>query len=141
MKRLFVLLCAALAIGAVAPVGASAFKYGVTAGEVTSSSAILWTRAAKSGRATLEVATNKRFTRGLKSYRLRAAKGRDLTVQRRVRGLEAGRRYYFRFLQGKRKSKRGTFVTAPRSSANKVVEFAYTGDTDATTLKGQKRPY
>ena len=141
MKRLFVLLCAALAIGAVAPVGASAFKYGVTAGEVTSSSAILWTRAAKSGRATLEVATNKRLTRGLKSYRLRAAKGRDLTVQRRVRGLEAGRRYYFRFLQGKRKSKRGTFVTAPKSSANEVVEFAYTGDTDATSLKGQKRPY
>ena len=124
MKRLFALLCASLAIGAVAPAGASAFKYGVTAGEVTSSSAILWTRAARSGRVTLEVATNKRFTKGLKAYRLRARKGRDLTVQRKATKLKAGRRYYFRFLQGKRKSKRGTFVTAPRSSANKVVEFA-----------------
>ena len=57
MKRLLILLCGCLALGAVAPAGASAFKYGVTAGEVTSSSAILWTRAAKSGAVTLQVGT------------------------------------------------------------------------------------
>ena len=141
MKRLLPLLCAVLVLGAILPASASAFKYGVTAGEVTSSSAILWTRAAKSGRVTLQVATNKRFTRGLKSYRLRAGKSRDLTVQRRVTRLKSGRRYYFRFLRGRSKSRRGTFVTAPRSSANATVEFAFTGDTDATTLKGQRRPH
>ena len=141
MKRLFVLLCAALAIGAVAPAGAATFKYGVTAGEVTSSSAILWTRAAKSGKLTLQVASNKRFTKSLKTYKLRARKSSDLTVQRKAKRLKAGKRYYFRFLQGKRKSKRGTFKTAPKPSANKTVKFAYSGDTDASTAPGKSTPY
>jgi phosphodiesterase/alkaline phosphatase D-like protein len=123
------------------PAAASAFKYGVTAGEVTSSSAILWTRAARTGVVTLEVARNRRFTRGLRRFSVRARRSRDLTVQGRVTRLKAGRRYYFRFLQGRRKSKRGTFITAPRRSANSTVEFAFTGDTDATPLKGRKRPH
>ena len=124
MKRLTLILCAALLAAAVAPSGASAFKYGVTAGEVTSSSAILWTRAAKSGRVVLFVARDRGFRRGVKSYPLRARKSRDLTVQRRVRRLRAGRRYYFRFFQGKRRSKRGTFRTAPSRNANATVDFA-----------------
>ncbi len=62
-------------------------------------------------------------------------------MQRRVRGLKAARRYWFRFIQGRSKSKRGTFTTAPSRNANATVEFAYTGDTDATTLRGQRRPY
>jgi phosphodiesterase/alkaline phosphatase D-like protein len=141
VKRLLTLLCACFVLAAVAPAGAATFKYGVTAGEVTSSSAILWTRAAKSGRVTLQVATNKRFTKGLQSFKLKAGKSRDLTVQRKVKRLKSARRYYFRFLQGKRKSKRGTFTTAPKSSANVTVEFAFSGDTDASTVKGQKQPY
>ena len=141
MKRLLPLLCACLALAAVVPAGASAFKYGVTAGEVTSSSAILWTRAARSGRVTLQVARDRRFTRALKAFRLRASKRSDLTVQRRVKRLKASRHYYFRFVQGRRRSKRGTFKTAPRPSADRTVEFAFTGDTDATALKGQRRAY
>ena len=141
MKRVFPLLCLCLATGALMPAAASAFKYGVTAGEVTSSSAILWTRAARTGVVTLEVARNKRFTRGLRTFTVRARKSRDLTVQGRVTRLKAGRRYYFRFFQGRRRSKRGTFITAPRRTANATVEFAFTGDTDATPLKGQRRPH
>ena len=142
MKRVLILLCGCLVLGAIAPAGASAFKYGVTAGEVTSSSAILWTRAARSGSVTLQVARNNRFTRGLKLYPLRARRSRDLTVQRRVRRLKSNRRYWFRFIQGRRRSKRGTFRTAPSRNANIPIDFAWTGDTDALPLKGSRgRPY
>ena len=72
MKRLLLPLCAVLVLGAVIPSSASAFRYGVTAGEVTSSSAMLWTRADKSGSVTLQVARNRRFTKGMKLYALRA---------------------------------------------------------------------
>ncbi len=141
MKRLLLPLCAVLVLGAVIPTSASAFRYGVTVGEVTSSSAMLWTRADRSGSVTLQVARNRRFTRGMKLYALRARRSRDLTVQRKVSRLRAGRRYWFRFIQGRRRSRRGTFTTAPRRNANATVDFAWTGDTDATTLQGQKQPH
>ena len=72
----------------------------------------------------------------MKLYPLIARRSRDLTVQRRVRRLRSNRRYYFRFIQGRRRSKRGTFRTAPSRNSNATIDFAWTGDTDALPLKG-----
>lgn len=142
MKRVLVLCFSASTLALVVPTGASAaFKYGVTAGEVTPSSAILWTRADKTGSVTLNVARDKRFRKGLVSFGLKAKRGSDLTVQLKVKRLKPGKRYWFRFRQGKRRSTRGTFQTAPKSSSNAKIRFAWSGDTDASTLKGQKKPY
>ncbi len=63
---------------------------------------------------------NKRFTRGLKHVQAEGARrSRDLTVQRRVQAPKADRRYYFRFIQGRRKSKT-RHVPAPRRAATRT---------------------
>ena len=118
------------------------FSFGVTAGEVSSSSAILWAHAKKRGRFTLQVASDSRFRRIVASQRVRAIKGNDYTMQARVGRLEPGKRHYYRFRgSGGRRSDRGTFVTAPRPNQNRTVEFAYTGDTDLGAAPGQSKPY
>jgi len=129
-------------LAAAAPAAARGFKYGVTAGEVTSSSAILWTRADRAGLVRLQVSRDRRFGRGVKSYRLRARRADDNTVQRKAGRLKAGRRYYYRFIRsGSRRSSRGTFVTAPKSSSTSTVKFAWSGDTDFTRQPGKKSSY
>ncbi len=126
---------------AAAPASARGFKYGIAAGDVSSSSAVLWTRSDKAGRFTLQVSRDRRFRHGVKRYRLLSRKSHDNTVQRRATRLKAGKRYYYRFVQGKRKSSRGTFVTAPKSSSNGTVKFAWSGDTDFTKAPGEKKPH
>ena len=144
MKRFLAVSALAVALLALAPAVASArgFSYGVTAGEVTTSSAILWTRSNSTGRVVLQVSTSKRFSRKrTKAYRLRARASNDRTVQRKVTKLKAGKRYYFRFLKGRNRSERGTFRTAPSRNANVTVKFGWTGDTDATPAVGQTQPF
>ena len=135
---------AALSILVLAPSAAHAargFSHGVTAGEVTASSAVLWGKAKKSGAYTLDIARNRRFTRALDSHLVRARKGDDNTLQRRVRGLKPAQRYYFRFTRGGLRSARGTFVTAPRRNGSATIEFAYSGDQDFNPQPGERRPY
>ena len=133
----------ALVILALAPSAHAArgFSLGVAAGEVTARSAVLWGKAAGSGAYALDVARNRRFTRGLDAFLVRARRSHDNTVQRRVTGLRPGTRYFFRFTRGPRRSDVGTFVTAPRASQNAVVEFAWSGDQDFNPRPGQRRPF
>jgi alkaline phosphatase D len=120
---------------------ARGFSSGVTAGEVTASSAVLWGKAAKSGRYSLEVAQNRRF-RGAKARSVRARKGHDNTVQTKVKRLRANKRYWFRFVgKGGKRSDVGTFVTAPKRSQNKTIEFAWSGDQDFNSAPGQSIPF
>jgi phosphodiesterase/alkaline phosphatase D-like protein len=110
-----------------------AFRYGVAAGEVTSTSAVLWTRAPRPGLVTLDVRESK-GTRviGVVVLDLRATAANDLTVQLRVPGLAPGTTYRYWFTQSRKKSPVGTFTTAPGESASAPVRFAITGDADAT---------
>jgi len=120
---------------------ARGFSLGVQAGEVTSTSAILWGKAKKSGGYSLDVARNPRF-RGLVPHFVVARKSRDNTVQLRVRRLHPGTRHWFRFVGNNgRRSDVGTFVTAPKPSKNTSVEFAWTGDTDFNAAPGKRKPY
>ncbi len=119
-----------LAVAVVAADGATpAFRYGVAAGEVTSTSAILWTRAAGSGNVRLVVRLGSQV---VAARVLQANTDSDLTVQSRITGLRPGRRYTYRFTRGARVSETGTFTTAPALSAGRRVRFAITGDADAT---------
>ena len=142
MNRLLPLaLLTALLVVAPAAHAARGFSSGVTAGEVTASSAVLWGKANKAGKYRLEVARNRRF-RGAKARTVRARKGHDNTVQKRVKRLRAGKRYWFRFVgkRGKR-SDVGTFVTAPKPSQSKTIEFAWSGDQDFNSEPGQSIPF
>jgi alkaline phosphatase D len=122
--------------------GARGFSLGVTAGEIGPRSAILWGHADRSGRYVLEVARDRRFRDVVERERVRATRGNDNTVQRKVRRLRPGARYWYRFGRGRRaRSDVGSFVTAPRPRQNVNVEFAWTGDTDFNTDVGQTRPF
>src|SRR3954471_11350900 len=115
---------------------AAPFRYGVSSAEVTSSSALLWAHAVKSGKVRLVVGVDKRFTRRRITKTVFARKSNDLTVQSRVAGLAADRRYWFFFVQGKQRSVIGTFKTAPKSRASKTIRFAVTGDADPVRVNG-----
>ena len=109
--------------GTAAAAGSGDFQYGVTSAEVTTSSALLWTRAPAAGPVTVTVAGKK--------VGLTADPAHDLTVQASVRGLKPGTRYTYFFAQNGATSERGHFVTAPRSSSRAPVRFTWSGDADA----------
>ncbi len=133
-----VLLALAAAPASAAP---SAFRLGVTAGDVTSSSAIVWGKANRTGRVRLLVARDRELTTARRRFVLRARDTDDATVQKRVRGLGPGRRYWFRFYQGRGRSQRGTFRTAPAPDQDRLINFAWTGDTDFNSAPGQSEPF
>jgi alkaline phosphatase D len=118
-------LAAAVAVAAPSPPG---FAYGVAAGEMTPTTAKLWTRAPKAGPVTLVVAgagTTRRFA-------LAASHSSDLTVQHSARGLRPGTTYRYRFEQAGLTSVAGRFETAPLATSTAAVRFAISGDADAT---------
>ena len=120
---------------------ARGFSLGVQAGEVTSSSAVLWGKAKQRGGYSLDVATNRRF-RNFTPHFVVARRSHDNTVQLRVRRLKPDTRYWFRFVgNGGKRSDVGTFVTAPKPKQNATVEFGWTGDTDFNTAPGKRKPF
>jgi alkaline phosphatase D len=134
-------LVLAAAPAAAANGGNARFSFGVTAGDVTATSAILWGRADRSTAVVLELARDRRLRGGLRRLAVAARRANDNTVQRRVTGLRPRMRYWFRFRKGRGRSDLGTFVTAPRADQNATVEFGWTGDTDFNSGPGQTAPF
>jgi alkaline phosphatase D len=102
------------------------FRYGVAAGEITATSAMLWTRAPHAGPVVIDFQSEKGRSVGP------ALPRNDLVVRVAFDGLRPGTRYTFRFRQGDRVSAVGRFVTAPARMSTANVRFAVTGDADAT---------
>jgi len=121
--------------------GAKAFDSGVAAGEVTPSSAKLWTRVGKAGKVTLEVSTDRRLRRVAITRTLSAKAAADTTVQAVVKGLRPATAYAYRFRRGKTRSAIGRFTTAPATDADASISFAFTGDADAQRASGASKPY
>jgi len=120
-----------LAVAVVADAAPPGFRYGVAAGEVTSTSAVLWTRTPDAGKFQLELST--RGELGASTALLCCSRpADDLTVSIPFRQLRPGTRYSYRFRQGSRVSPTGTFETSPAPTANLKVRFAISGDADAT---------
>jgi alkaline phosphatase D len=120
---------------------ARGFSHGVAAGEIGPRSAVLWAHADRSGRYTLELASDRRFRNVVERKRVRAVARNDNTVQSTVARLAPGRRHWYRFRGRRARSEVGTFMTAPRPRENVTVEFAWTGDTDFNTELGRSRPF
>jgi phosphodiesterase/alkaline phosphatase D-like protein len=147
---------AALAAVLVLPAVASAsFPYGVAAGDVSSSSALLWSRASRAGSYAVQVATDRRFRHVVATRRTTARSSHDFTMTLRVARLHAGRRYFYRFTQCEtgtagssltckrtgRPSAVGTFRTAPGAGANATIRFAFSGDADAQPMPPATTPF
>ena len=133
MRRLAVLAaCATLVFAAVSAEAASpGFRYGVAAGEVTSSSAVVWTRAPRSGPVRVLLAQQPPGS-AIVTRDSVASTRNDLAVAIRVSGLRPGTRYSYSFSQRRQVSAVGRFVTAPASATSSAIRFALSGDADAT---------
>ena len=133
---------AALVLTLPTDAGAQAgFRFGVTAGEVGSRSALLWGAMDRAGKARALVATDARFRRIVARKQVRALASNDFTIQARIMGLRPDQRYHYRFCTSRGCGPKGRFETAPLPSQAKTIRFAYTGDTDATRATGQSRPF
>ncbi len=111
---------------------AKGFGLGVTAAEVTQSSAVLWTRADAAGKITAQISRTKTFKKPILRPDLIARAAHDNVVQVRVGKLAHDTRYYFRFFRKGAKSDIGSFRTAPAPGQDKAIRFAFSGDADAT---------
>ncbi len=140
-RNLAGLAIAALMLALPASAGAKAFTNGVTAGEVTSSSAIIWGQTVKPGKVIGVLAS-----KGAKSIHivgLKSKAGTDKTVQAKVKGLKPDTAYTYQFCLFVAKancSDKGHFQTAPKPSQRATIRFAYSGDETGVAKKGQKKP-
>jgi alkaline phosphatase D len=144
-------LAALLVVPAVAAAEPAGFPYGVAAGEVTPTSAMLWTRAAQSGVVVLNVSraaagaacssapAGAKAVGVLRRTRMAAAAA-DKTVRATVTGLAPATRYFYRFCHGTSGSRLGRFATAPTSRFKGPIRFAVTGDADGTINPATGRP-
>jgi phosphodiesterase/alkaline phosphatase D-like protein len=112
---------------------------GVDAGDMTSSDAILWTRADDGGATTAltaQVSTNPSFIGPLQTYSGTTSAAADYTLKLDATGLTGNTTYYYRFTDGTTTSQTGRFTTAPSITQNAPISFSFSGDTDA-----RFRPY
>jgi phosphodiesterase/alkaline phosphatase D-like protein len=134
----------ALLVFSPSALAARGFSLGVAAGEVTSSSVKLWAKARESGRYTVHLAARlgPNRTQFITVQPLRALARNDNTIQVEVNDLRPGTRYRYHFTGRRgRRSDVGVFRTAPRPGQNRVIEFAWTGDTDFSPQRGESRPH
>jgi phosphodiesterase/alkaline phosphatase D-like protein/glycerophosphoryl diester phosphodiesterase len=103
--------------------------HGVASGDVTSSSAIVWTRANQESQVNVEFSTDPDFTTDALAGSANATAANDFTVQVKLDGLNPGTRYYYRvsFPKGTI-GQIGTFMTAPDSSTAQPVSLIWAGD-------------
>ncbi|MEA2340105.1 MAG: alkaline phosphatase [Solirubrobacteraceae bacterium] len=140
-----VVLLALVSSVAVARADPPGFSSGVAAGEVTPSSAMLWTRADQPGEVTLKVSrsaalascsapSRKTAANGVGVLRksLAATAATDNTVRSVVSGLSPGTPYHYRFCRPSAGSRLGRFMTAPAPASSGTVRFGVTGDADGT---------
>lgn len=147
MKRwLFpVVLIFAFAVAAT-PAAAQSFPQGVASGDVTSTSAILWTRVEGGGQAKVEVWNNPGLT-GKKAFQRnvpQTSAASDFTVKIDATGLSPNTTYFYRFKHetgtGTDLSPVGTFKTTPAASSSANVKFTYTADSDGTINSQTNQP-
>jgi alkaline phosphatase D len=140
-------IAAALALAPGAGAAARGFKFGVTAAEVTSDSALLWAKASKSGTAEVQLVRRGGFGRcdpedAPGNRRVKAKRNNDNTVEQEVKNLEPDTDYKYRFcMAGGRRSDTGRFTTAPDPKSRQTITFALAGDQDARPAPGQSEPY
>jgi alkaline phosphatase D len=122
-------VCVPVRLATSAP-SAQGFAYGVAAGEITPTSALLWTHAPEQGAVSVTVAPARGGSMLTRNAVARPSD--DLTLRVPVTGLRPGTRYRYRFRQGAALSVTGTFETAPAPDDRGTIRFAFSGDADAT---------
>jgi alkaline phosphatase D len=102
------------------------FRQAVASGEPRPRSIRLWTRVdeiERSGTVELEVAKDAGFDNVVERRRVLAKERRDFTVHAKVKGLEPGERYFYRFDTGPRSSPVGQFRTLPPRDSRQPIRI------------------
>ena len=139
-------MIAALALCPGAGAKAKGFTYGVAAGDVTSSSAILWAKADEGGTAYLQLRDNGGFgdcgTDGVEAE-VKAKKKNDYTVQAKVKKLEPDTAYKYRWCMpgGGARSDTGKFTTAPDARPTRRSASGSPATRTLGPLPGGTTPY
>ncbi len=108
------------------------FPQGVASGDVTSNSAIVWTRTQGPASLVLEASAQKDFSKPIRSP-VETVAARDFTVQVELADLEPATTYYYRFLRADHTSDsaaraEGSFTTAPAADDDMLPRFLVGGD-------------
>lgn len=111
------------------------FTHGVASGDVTSDSAVLWTRINQDGVVKVEVSKSPNFKETVFTKVVPAKEENDFTVKVIAKGLQEDHKYYYRWTHDNVISQTGTFKTAPVSS-DKKLHFAWSGDSDPSKING-----
>jgi alkaline phosphatase D len=138
MRPLIVLAAAVTLALAVASADAASpgFRYGVAAGEVTATSAVIWTRAPVAGSVCLATRPDEGRARCVQARRKN-----DFVVWAKLSRLQPATRYRYQFRLASGQSAQGEFRTAPLASSDARVRFAISGDADATPGPNGKPAY
>jgi phosphodiesterase/alkaline phosphatase D-like protein len=105
----------------------TAFPNGVSAGDVTQRSAVLWTRAVETGRITLQIATDPSFHHIVKTKRLNVSDPL-VPVKVEVDDLKSNQEYFYRFIDKSGDVIEGRFETAARSGVSEGFHFGVIAD-------------
>lgn len=99
------------------------FTHGIASGDPLADGFVIWTRFAHSGEGRIgwEVADDDAFTRIVQRGVARASFASDFCAKANVRGLEPGRRYFYRFLSASEPSEVGVTRTAPAAGAESLT--------------------
>jgi alkaline phosphatase D len=115
------------------------FTLGVASGEVTDTSAVLWTRADQEGNLNVELSTTSDFSAPTVFLPLGVTTAmEDFTAKVVADLLNPATTYFYRWHHESSGSVSvtGTFHTAPTSDTLTTVRFAFTGDSDGTLVDG-----
>jgi alkaline phosphatase D len=114
------------------PRGHFRFPSGVASGDPKDNSMVFWTRCQSavtlpdSVPLRLDVSTNEHFDGVVASVELSATRQYDFTVRAKVTSLQAGTRYFYRFVAGQDHSPTGTAKTAPAAASSPAsARFAW----------------
>jgi alkaline phosphatase D len=105
------------------------FPHGVAAGDVTDTTATVWTRTAEVADVRVVYATDPGFTGAQSSGPTRTERGADLTLKTALADLRPGQRYYYRVVTASQVGPSGTFVTAPARAADAPLTLVWGADT------------
>jgi phosphodiesterase/alkaline phosphatase D-like protein len=119
------------------------FRSGVTAGEITDHTAIVWGRTNHAAQVKAQVAKDNLFQNVVRERILTASDTNDDTIQFKFGGFSPDTTYHYRFcyLDGSPCSAKGKFRTAPSPDTSKPIRFGYSGDETAVSAPGETQPY
>jgi phosphodiesterase/alkaline phosphatase D-like protein len=121
----------------------ASFPDGVASGDVTATSAVLWTRAEGGDMVSVEmaVADGGETSAFETAANIDTSSSIDYVVKTLIPGLEPARRYAYRFRAGDGASPTGYFVTAPAADTPAPLRFVFSGDSDGTRRADGSAPF